>query len=242
MSRRRSIEPRRPDLAYALRLLASGQGIDSVWREAGYVSRKALADRIYRAAERIAAVEAETSGDLKALSLPPKHSRPGAVGATWASGPGREPGVVPKKVIAKIKGHARLRLTAYADGGSLGNPGPAGCGAVLVDESGEVLLEDHRYLGQTTNNVAEYEGAVLALSRARELGAREVELKVDSELLVNQIRGGYRVKSANLTGLYSQLKQLASEFDRFEITRIGRGENKRADKLANLAMASRGRE
>jgi ribonuclease HI len=113
---------------------------------------------------------------------------------------------------------------------------------VLLDEAGEVLLEDHKYLGQTTNNVAEYEGAVLALTRARELGALEVELRVDSELLVNQIKGGYRVNSANLAGLYNQVSEIAGQFDRFEISQIARGENKRADKLANLAIASRGRQ
>jgi ribonuclease HI len=112
---------------------------------------------------------------------------------------------------------------------------------VLVDDSGEVVLEDHRYLGETTNNVAEYEGALLAISRARELGARELELRVDSELLVNQIKGGYKVKSANLAGLYDCLMQMARDFDRFRVSRIPRGENKQADKLAALAIASRGR-
>lgn len=236
------MNPGRADLAYALRLLASGQEIDSVWREAGYASRKALADRIWQVADQIASSQAGAEGEHALFARHKESLRPGVVGATSAAGPGGERRAAGRKPVAKAKGRTWLRVTAYSDGGSIGNPGHAGCGAVLIDESGEVLLEDHKYLGQTTNNVAEYEGAVLALTRARELGAREVELKVDSELLVNQIKGGYRVKSANLAGLYNQLKELSRQFDRFEISRIGRGENKRADKLANLAMASRARE
>jgi ribonuclease HI len=241
MSERRATSPRRPDLAYAMRLLASGQEIDRVWKEAGYASRKALADCIYELADEIASPRAETAG-RETVSSHPAGRRGGK--ASWspsAGDPGRETGPRGGKSAAKAKGRAGLRLTAYSDGASIGNPGHAGCGAVLMDESGEVLLEDYRYLGETTNNVAEYQGALLALTRAREIGARELELKVDSELLVNQIKGGYRVKSANLAGLYHDLKQIAKHFDRFEISQIARGENKHADKLANLAIVSRGK-
>jgi len=201
----------RPDVAYALRLLASGQAMDAVWKEAGYPSRKALADQLYGLAERVAArPEPE-----------PAPARPGGAGARKAGGAGRS-----------------LKVLAYSDGASIGNPGPAGCGVVIVDETGQVLVEDYLYLGEATNNVAEYQGALLALRRAQELGARRVELRVDSELVANQIKGGYRVKSPNLVSLFSDLKRLAGRFDEFEVTRVARGENRQADKLANLAIAS----
>jgi ribonuclease HI len=185
--------------------------MDAVWKEAGYPSRKALADQLYGLAERVAArPEPE-----------PAPARPGGAGARKAGGAGRS-----------------LKVLAYSDGASIGNPGPAGCGVVIVDETGQVLVEDYLYLGEATNNVAEYQGALLALRRAQELGARRVELRVDSELVANQIKGGYRVKSPNLVSLFSDLKRLAGRFDEFEVTRVARGENRQADKLANLAIAS----
>jgi ribonuclease HI len=131
-----------------------------------------------------------------------------------------------------------VTLTAFTDGASRGNPGESGLGIVVKKEDGTVLVSRSRYLGRTTNNVAEYQGALLALRRAQELGARRVELRVDSELVANQIKGGYRVKSPNLVSLFSDLKRLAGRFDEFEVTRVARGENRQADKLANLAIAS----
>ena len=203
------------DLPYALRLLASGQTVGSVWKEAGYASRKALADDMYRAADR--------------LGRTGEESRPSS-GAPMPERPSRKS---PRK---------GLRLVAYSDGASRGNPGHAGCGVVLEDQSGEVLLEDRRYLGETTNNAAEYEGAILALTRALELGASEIELRVDSGLLANQIKGGYKVKSVTLAPLYHDLKRLSERFATFEIRQITSGENRQADRLANLAVASRTKE
>lgn len=207
------MKSRGPDTAYALRLLASGQAIEDVWKEAGYPSRKALADEIYGLADRVADEPGAATG---------MHRRaPSARGRKDAGG------------------SRALQVTAYSDGASIGNPGPAGCGVVILDQTGQVLLEDYRYLGEATNNVAEYKGALLALTRARELGARKVELKVDSELLANQIKGEYRVKSPNLASLFHDLRQIVQGFEQFEVTRVARGENSQADKLANLAIASR---
>lgn len=206
-------------MAYALRLLASGQPMADVWREAGFASRKALADAIYRVADFM--------------------GTPLGEGAGAGSAEGRVLREPAQSVRRARRAGTGLDVVAYSDGASIGNPGPAGCGAVILDRSGEVLLEDWRYLGETTNNVAEYQGALLALTRARELGARRVELKVDSELVANQIKGGYRVKSPNLAGLFRDLKQIAGSFDAFEVTQVPRGENRQADKLANLAITSR---
>jgi ribonuclease HI len=212
------------DLAYALKLLASGRRIEEVWEEAGFRSRKELADRMFDVADRFAA----------------RSERPGARRAEEnASGPALAAApVMPRGLKKSGRG---LALVAYSDGASSGNPGHAGCGVVLIDQTGEVLLEDHRYLGETTNNVAEYQGAILALTRALELGATRLELRVDSGLVANQIKGGYKVRSASLTGLYRELKSLAGRFDSFVVTQIPGTENRQADRLANLGVASRKR-
>jgi ribonuclease HI len=195
--------------------MASGQKIDDAWEEAGYSSRKALADEVFKLADGL--------------------GRPAQGG--WSKG--EEPGSrrAPKGRSGKVTGK-HVRLVAYSDGASSGNPGHAGCGALLMDESGEVLLEDYKYLGQTTNNVAEYEGAILALERALELGVKALELRTDSSLLANQIRGGYKVKSPNLAGLYHDLKALTERFDRFDVKLITSAENRQADRLANLGVAA----
>jgi ribonuclease HI len=149
----------------------------------------------------------------------------GKMGSTSAAGPGS------------------LRLVAHADGASIGNPGEAGCGAWITDEAGRDVAEAYRYLGRATNNVAEYEGAILALSRAHDLGASEVELRVDSSLLANQITGKYRVKSPQLAALYGNLKRKMELFDKVTVTLIRRTENRQADRLANLAVTEhRGRK
>jgi ribonuclease HI len=176
------------DLSYALSLLASGRTVKDVWKEAGFASRKDLADRILE--------------------------------------------------LARKTGGTHLKLIVYADGASIGNPGDAGCGALVSDEQGQDLAEDYRYLGETTNNVAEYQGAILGLTRAHELGAREVELRVDSSLLANQIMGRYRVKSPHLAPLYQDLKKKVALFERFTVTLIKRTENRQADRLANLAISA----
>jgi len=136
------------------------------------------------------------------------------------------------------RSRARLKIVAHSDGASIGNPGEAGCGALLLSEDGSELSEESRYLGRATNNVAEYEGAILALEKARELGASEVELRLDSELVARQIKGEYRVKNPALADLYQRLKRTAKHFDKFEVKLISRKHNKRADSLANLAIAA----
>ena len=126
-------------------------------------------------------------------------------------------------------------MTAYVDGASRGNPGPAGYGVYMTTDHGEVI-EICGYLGTTTNNVAEYTGLLEALSVAREEGATEVEIISDSLLLVNQMLGKFRVKHANLIPLYEKARALASAFRRFSIRHTLRAGNKEADRLANLAV------
>ena len=122
------------------------------------------------------------------------------------------------------------------DGGSRGNPGPAAAAAVASDEAGQALAERNRYLGETTNNVAEYEGVLLALELARDLGADEVEVVNDSELVARQIGGQYRVKQEHLKPLHRQVMDALRGFDHWEVRSVRREHNVRADELVNEAL------
>jgi ribonuclease HI len=121
------------------------------------------------------------------------------------------------------------------DGASRGTPGPSGYGVHLELENGEVI-EVAGWLGVTTNNVAEYSGLIEALTVARSSGATEVEIISDSELLVKQMLGQYKVKHPNLVALFQQARSIASTFRRFSIRHTLRAGNKDADRLANLAV------
>ena len=133
------------------------------------------------------------------------------------------------------RGDPVLKVTAYVDGGSRGNPGPAGYGVYMTTDAGETI-EICGFLGTTTNNVAEYSGLLEALAVARDEGATEVEIVSDSLLLVNQMLGEFRVKHPNLIPLYERARRIASTFRRFSIRHTLRAGNKEADRLANLAI------
>ncbi len=128
-----------------------------------------------------------------------------------------------------------MKVTAFVDGASRGNPGPAGYGVFMTTDSGEVI-EICGYLGKTTNNVAEYAGLLEALAVAQSEGATELEIVSDSLLLVQQMLGKYRVKHPNLIPLYEKAKTLARAFRRFSIRHTLRAGNKDADRLANKAV------
>ncbi len=131
---------------------------------------------------------------------------------------------------------AARSLILHIDGAARGNPGPAGIGVVLWDEAGAFREEHHAYIGEATNNVAEYEALLFGARKAKELGYAAVKVFSDSELLVRQIRGQYRVKNPRLRVLYDQVQDLVRSFDAFEIAHVGRGMNARADLLANKAI------
>ena len=134
-----------------------------------------------------------------------------------------------------------LKVIAFIDGAARGNPGPAGYGVFMKTDRGEII-EICGYLGKATNNVAEYAGLIEALSVAAEEGAREVEIVSDSELLVKQMLGVYRVKHPNLVPMYEQAKAMVRKFARFSIRHTLRAGNKDADRLANRAVdAANGR-
>lgn len=124
----------------------------------------------------------------------------------------------------------------WTDGAARGNPGPAGIGAILKSPSGEVLYTGSEYLGHTTNNVAEYKAVLLGLAGALEQGIQRVEVRADSELLIKQLKGEYRVKSAGLKPLFDEARQLLSRFKSVKLTHIRRELNGEADRLANQGI------
>jgi ribonuclease HI len=127
-------------------------------------------------------------------------------------------------------------VVAHVDGGARGNPGPAAIAAVLSGPDGEVLEERGEPIGVATNNVAEYRALLLGIERARDLGADEVELVGDSELIVRQVRGDYKVKDAALRDLNSRVHQGLRAFDRWSIRHVRREENEAADALVNRTL------
>jgi ribonuclease HI len=131
---------------------------------------------------------------------------------------------------------AHEKVVVNVDGGARGNPGPAAVAAVASAPDGRVLREATAYIGETTNNAAEYQAIVLGLELARELGAREVEVVCDSELIARQIGGQYKVKHAGLRPLYAEVMDALRGFDRWAVRNVRRAENARADELVNEAL------
>jgi len=128
------------------------------------------------------------------------------------------------------------RLVVNVDGGARGNPGPAAIAAVVSAPGGEVLEERSETIGNATNNVAEYRALLLGIERARALGATEVELVGDSELIARQVRGEYRVKDVGLRPLHAEVRKALEGFDRWSIRNVPRDENEAADALVNAAL------
>ena len=128
------------------------------------------------------------------------------------------------------------RVVIFADGASRGNPGSAAIGVAIKNKRGRFITFISQRIGRATNNQAEYRAIIAALEETIRLGVKQVEIKTDSELVVKQINGEYRVKKATLKPLYQQVKQLQSQFKDFTITHILRRQNTEADKLANKAL------
>jgi ribonuclease HI len=128
------------------------------------------------------------------------------------------------------------KLIVNVDGGARGNPGPAAVGVVVRDGDGKILVERAERIGRTTNNVAEYKALLLGIATARELGGTELELVGDSELIVRQIEGRYKVKDATLRELHAEALRELSQLERWSIRHVKRGENADADRLVNAAL------
>lgn len=128
------------------------------------------------------------------------------------------------------------KLIIYTDGGSRGNPGPAGIGIVFKNEAGETINEFYRYLGVATNNQAEYTAILEAMEKAQKTEAQELNFYMDSELAVKQLTGKYQVKNPGLIPLYLKILNLKKHFKKVNFTHVRREYNKEADALANKAM------
>jgi ribonuclease HI len=140
--------------------------------------------------------------------------------------PARKSDAVPDGKVVRV----------FSDGAARGNPGPAGAGAVLTDTSGKVLARLGRYLGRQTNNVAEYQGLLLGLQHAQELGYRSVEVRADSQLLIRQLKGEYAVRHAGLKPLHAEALRLLRGFDKVDLKHVPREENGLADEMSNRAI------
>jgi ribonuclease HI len=129
-----------------------------------------------------------------------------------------------------------VKVVVHVDGGARGNPGPAAAAAVVTSPDGDVLDEASEFLGVATNNVAEYRGLLLGLARAKALGAKEVEVVNDSELVAKQVNGEYKVKHAAMRPLYGEAMQALRDFERWSIRSVPRAQNAAADALVNQAL------
>jgi ribonuclease HI len=133
-----------------------------------------------------------------------------------------------------------VKLIVHVDGGARGNPGPAAAAASLTTESGELLDEATELLGEASNNVAEYRAVLLGLARAKALGASEVELINDSELIARQLTGEYKVKHPAMIALFTQARAALAGFERWSVRSVRREQNARADALVNKALDAAG--
>jgi ribonuclease HI len=130
--------------------------------------------------------------------------------------------------------------TIHVDGASIGNPGPAGAGVVITDHRNKKIAEISEPLGVTTNNVAEYRALIIGLRKARELGVRRLHARADSELMVKQLSGQYRIRDEKLMALSLEAKDIIDSFDSFDIAHVDRGKNRDADRLSKRAADASG--
>ncbi|HTT32077.1 MAG TPA: reverse transcriptase-like protein [Methylomirabilota bacterium] len=140
------------------------------------------------------------------------------------------------EAAAVPKPAATAAYRANIDGGSRGNPGPAAYGVLIRDPRGEVAAKLKKYIGRSTNNVAEYYGLIAAMDYAQSHGIRALRIESDSELLVKQMRGLYKVKSADLQPLYERARKMSQGFESFRVDHVYREQNREADALANEAL------
>jgi len=205
--------PRKPTVAQIIRYVAKQEALDKTRAQFPGLSDKNLRALLWQAASLL---EAEPTLPLEAEEETPV--------ATQAK----------PKVEAGEGRHRFVRI--YSDGASRGNPGPAGAGAVLTDKEGQALEHLGRFLGEQTNNQAEYAGALLGLRRAKALGASSVELLSDSQLLIRQLKGLYRVKHPGLLPLHQEALECLACFSEVRLTHIPREENQAADTMSNRAI------
>jgi len=155
-------------------------------------------------------------------------------------GPAPEPSTPPSAPAPQpASAPAPGRVRVYSDGAARGNPGPSGAGAVVTDSEGAIIARVGKFLGRQTNNYAEYMGLLIGLEHARKLGAREVDVYADSELMIRQLGGRYQVKSPTLKPLYDEAVRLLKGFAKVKLVHVPRELNKDADEMSNRAIDER---
>ena len=198
--------------------LAGGAGIDEAWSRCGFASRDEAQEALR---------------DLAASLIPAEEGHAAATG----DGGARSDGAARSDGGARSNDAARpLSLVVYVDGASRGNPGPSSVGAVAYMPGGEELTSVSKSIGRGTNNVAEYLAVLEGLRLAWRLRAREVEIRLDSELVARQLNGEYRIKNVKLQSISRTVIDEAARFDACRYVHIPRSENGRADRLANEAL------
>ena len=153
-----------------------------------------------------------------------------------AEGPGPQAASRKPQADDAPTGSDLRRVSVFSDGAARGNPGPAGAGAVVLDGRGRVVARVGKFLGRQTNNVAEYQGVLIGLRRALQLGAREVDVRADSQLMIRQLDGSYKVKNAGLLPLFKEAKELLRKFDKVTLRHVPREDNGLADEMSNRAI------
>ena len=199
-----------------LELLAGGLPLDNAWEQAGFLARTEAEEALHEMADKL-------GREIRAGSPEPA--------------PASEPisaGTAAKTV--DITGMTISELIVHADGASRGNPGPASAAVVAYDTEGTELTSRARRLGKTTNNVAEYNACILALELAADFGVLNVTIRMDSELVVKQMKGEYKIKNENLAILAGKVRELAAGFDKCIWEHVPRARNAAADKLANEVL------
>ncbi len=220
----------------ALRLLAGTLSIRAVMKEHPELDKEALRALLLEAARAVgeeSETEKRASGRFKSeAGLPANRlaskSKPAAGQAGFV--------FEPSGAGLPVEAGPPASLKVHTDGASRGNPGEAGIGVLIEDESGRIIREIRRYIGTATNNQAEYAALITALRAAREINAGSVTVFADSELLVKQVKGEYKVKHPQLQPLYAEAKELISGLRKFSITHVPREKNAHADALANEAI------
>ncbi len=212
-----------PSLVDILRHIAREEPLSSTVRAFRGLTREHLGQLLEDAAGRLEAPPVSALAPLpEAPSEPtPAARKPDATGAP----------LPPAEALS--------RLRVYSDGAARGNPGPAGAGAVLTDAEGNVVARVGKFLGHQTNNHAEYMGLLLGLKHAKALGAREVEVFADSELLIRQLGGRYQVKSPTLKPLFDEARRLLEGFAKVKLVHVPRAKNAQADEMSNRAIDER---
>jgi ribonuclease HI len=204
----------KPTEADILRHIAREEPLTATVRAFRGLTRERLGQLLEEAAERLSAGTGEPQAESPAPASPPTAEESSSRGAT-----------------------PRLRL--YSDGAARGNPGPSGAGAVLIEPGGQVVARLGKYLGTQTNNYAEYMGLLIGLKHAKSLGAKEIEIFADSELLIRQLGGRYQVKSPSLRPLYEEAVKLLNDFSRVKLVHVPREMNAAADEMSNRAIDER---